>query len=197
MSQSPRVPSNKSSKSLSSISSWFLYSAFSRFALAATCSRSYFAYVLLRIFTNLSVAPLVETGSAVCITTSRISLLVRYVFTSIPLGYFIGTVISSHWRTLRLKSDKRPSCTTIPWPIIILYPIPDSPSFLLTWKRCNIIFLLENSGMQNVTLKSCVVQYGPTDVLHSTSLEHIFAIVRFSVSPFNFSVGSSSIPQSC
>ena len=49
-----------------------------------------------RIFTNLSVASLVETGSAVYITILRILRLVVYDLPRIPLGYFIGTVTPSH-----------------------------------------------------------------------------------------------------
>ena len=46
---------------------------------------------------------------------------------------------------------------------------------LSTGKRCNIIFLLENSGILNGTLTSCIVEYGPGSVLYYTLLQRILS----------------------
>ena len=90
------------------------------------------------------------------------------------MGYFKCTVAPYHWRTWRLKSAVRPSFTVRSWPwschslfLIRLF-------CYLTWKLLFIIFLPENSGMQKVTLISCVVKYTPTAVPYSTLLYHIF-----------------------
>ena len=65
------------------------------------CAISYLFKVCLyigisRIFTNLSVDYFVENGSEVCITTLRISQLVRYVFPIISMGSFMGTIALYH-----------------------------------------------------------------------------------------------------
>ena len=67
-----------------------------------------------------SVASLVDTGSSVCITTSRISRLVRSDFPSILLGSFKVTVTPSQWRTWCLNSSNRANCTKRPTPMIML-----------------------------------------------------------------------------
>ena len=125
------------------------------------------------IFANLSVSYLVETGSAVYITTSCILLLVIYFFPSIPLYYFIGTVSPSHWKTWRLKSDGRHSCNIRPCTNILSYTMTYLPSLLSMWKRCNIILLIEISAMQNIILISFILQYSPTAVLYSNLLDFI------------------------
>ena len=51
----------------------------------------------------------------------------------------------------------------------------DSLLSLLTWNWCSIILMLENSGMQKVTLTSCDVKYNPTAVLYSTLLDRILS----------------------
>ena len=63
------------------------------------------------------------------------------------------------------------------------------PLLKLNW-WC-IIFLMENSGMQNFTLNLCVVQYGPVDLIYSTLLYWIlrssflvcFILIVLSVAP--------------
>ena len=52
----------------------------------------------------------------------------------------------------------------------------DSISLLSMRERYYIILLMENYGIQHGILTSCVILYGPADMLYSTLLERILRL---------------------
>ena len=109
----------------------------------------------------------VEAGYAVCINTWRILRLVRTDYPRKLLGYFIYTVDPSNWWNRCLKSAFRPTCTISFRPMIISWPMSDSPLLILTWKLWLIILLLENYGMQkkHLDVMCCAVHTSDCTIL--------------------------------